>query len=251
MNSRSCDDTFGDYVIQTSAHGGECPYVSVIMPVYNGAATLERAIDSVISQVFPDFELILVNDGSTDDTGRIIEMAANADPRIVSISNERNIGLTRSLIRAIRSARGEIIARQDADDVSLPERFQRQLAWFPNYDFVCCRTLLDNGRISPRLPTIMLHRHMVRVKNVYIHGTFMFKKELYERVGGYDPDIRFAQDYDLVLRMAGQAGAKIKYLAQPLYISFKGPLCISRFNLKEQNACKRKIIEKNRRAMCR
>jgi len=103
------------------------PKISVIMSVYNGEKYLGEAIDSVLGQTFTDFDFIIVNDGSTDGSPGIIQ--SYRDERIRVINNEKNIGLTKSLNKAIKESGGEYIARQDADDISLPERFEEQV-WF-------------------------------------------------------------------------------------------------------------------------
>jgi len=100
------------------------PIISVIMPVYNGEKFLQQAIDSILSQTFADFEFIIVNDGSIDSTKQILEK--NYDKRIIIIDNENNLGIIKSLNRGIQKARGKYIARMDADDISLPNRFQTQ-----------------------------------------------------------------------------------------------------------------------------
>jgi len=101
------------------------PKISVIMSVYNGEKYLREAIESILNQTFRDFEFIIINDGSTDKTSEIL--SSYNDPRIVIINNKRNIGLTKSLNKGLKMVKGEYIARQDADDVSLPERLERMV----------------------------------------------------------------------------------------------------------------------------
>ena len=102
------------------------PQVSVVMAVYNGAAFLTRSIQSILDQTFPDFELIIIDDGSTDETPEILQRFAVSDKRIHILSGSRQ-GQTRALIHGIKEAKGKYIARQDADDLSLPERLSRQI----------------------------------------------------------------------------------------------------------------------------
>jgi glycosyltransferase involved in cell wall biosynthesis len=108
-----------------SKHSGLSPKVSVVLAVYNGAQYVDQAVDSILAQTFTDFELVIVNDGSTDQTPHIL--ATYQDPRIVIVDNAQNLGLTKSLNRGIRASCGELIARQDADDASLPDRLARLL----------------------------------------------------------------------------------------------------------------------------
>src|SRR5262245_55402880 len=119
------------------------PDVSIVMSVFNSAATLPATLDSILSQEGVDFEFIAINDGSTDDSGQILLAYAAQDPRFIVLHQE-NRGLTHALIRGCALARGEFIARQDAGgDISLPGRFQRQLAYFsscPGVVMVSCGT---------------------------------------------------------------------------------------------------------------
>jgi glycosyltransferase involved in cell wall biosynthesis len=101
------------------------PKISVLMPVYNAGPYLAEAIDSILAQTFSDFEFLIIDDGSTDGSGEIVQ--SYDDPRIRYLRNERNLGLVDTLNRGIELARGPYIARMDADDISLPERFERQI----------------------------------------------------------------------------------------------------------------------------
>jgi glycosyltransferase involved in cell wall biosynthesis len=105
--------------------------VSVLMPVYNAEAFLQEAIDSILHQTFTDFEFIIINDGSIDSSEMII--CSYDDPRIKYIKNEKNIGLVESLNKGIALARGEYIARMDADDISLPKRLQKQVKFMDEH----------------------------------------------------------------------------------------------------------------------
>ncbi|MFD1958687.1 glycosyltransferase family 2 protein [Novosphingobium panipatense] len=104
------------------------PRVSVLLPCYNGAAYLEEAVRSILLQTFADFELIVVDDGSTDATADILARMGRRDPRL-RVVRQPNGGIVAALNTAIAHARGEYIARMDADDVSFPERFAFQVAW--------------------------------------------------------------------------------------------------------------------------
>ena len=119
------------------------PTISVLMSVYNGELCLAEAIESILNQTFRDFEFLIINDGSTDSSWEIIQRYAEKDQRIVPITQE-NIGLTKSLNKGILIAKGEFIARQDSDDLSLPKRFDKQLPWVKDrgYDLCCSRTWL-------------------------------------------------------------------------------------------------------------
>ncbi len=103
------------------------PRVSVLMSVYNGERFLRDSVESILGQTFTDFEFLILDDGSTDSTCEILEEYANKDARIVLVRNDRNLGLTRSLNKGLRLVRGEYLARQDADDISLPKRLEMQV----------------------------------------------------------------------------------------------------------------------------
>jgi glycosyltransferase involved in cell wall biosynthesis len=115
------------------------PKVSIVMAVYNGGPFLPESVQSVLGQIHRDFEFIIIDDGSIDDTWRVLNQFAEGDRRIVLLRNQPNIGVVRSLNRGLNQSTGEIIVRQDADDISHPERIQKQLAFLdshPEYGLV-------------------------------------------------------------------------------------------------------------------
>jgi glycosyltransferase involved in cell wall biosynthesis len=109
-----------------SSAGNKSPLITVLLPVHNAASYLAASIESILNQTFRDFELIIINDGSTDNSANII--SSFSDPRMVLVNNGKNLGLIASLNKGITLAKGKYIARMDADDISLPERFQKQVA---------------------------------------------------------------------------------------------------------------------------
>ena len=185
------------------------PKVSVVMSVYNGEPYLREAIESILNQTFTDFEFLIINDGSTDSSRDII-LSYN-DPRIRPIDNEANLGLPVSLNKGIRLAKGEYIARQDADDVSLPERLELQASELDVHSSVgvvgCWWHGIDlDGRIFDKVtvPTegqLLLQRMLRDGLNPSPHGSMMMRKEIVHRVGDYDERFWFTQDFDLWLRM--------------------------------------------------
>ena len=129
------------------------PAISVVMSVYNGEQFVAQSIESVLRQTFPGFELLIVNDASTDRTREIV--TSFRDPRIRIVDNPSNVGLTRSLNRGLALARGRFVARQDADDLSLPTRLAEQLAFMranPGVALVGtqARVMDARGRVLPR-----------------------------------------------------------------------------------------------------
>jgi glycosyltransferase involved in cell wall biosynthesis len=184
--------------------------LSVVMAVFNGARELSATLESILAQTERDFELIVIDDGSADDTPAIL--ARCSDPRLRVIA-QPNAGLTRALIRGCAEARAEIIARHDCGDRSHPERFARQLAI--RADVVACATrfvdadgdLLYVSRADgDEVRSSLLHDDASRIHALPHHGSAMFRRDAYERAGGYRAEFRVAQDLDLWIRIARDGG---------------------------------------------
>ncbi len=197
------------------------PQVSVVMSVYNGAATLQDAMQSVLSQEGVEFEFVIVDDGSTDASAAILGEFACADRRIRVIHQE-NRGLTRALIRGCAEARGTFIARQDADDLSLPGRLGRELETIASHAdaaLVSCGTRFvgPNGELLYEISFAgdrtdrLLADDPIRWRGPAGHGSTMFRRDLYHRVGGYREQFYFAQDLDLWTRLVEHG----QYIAIP------------------------------------
>lgn len=191
------------------------------MSVYNGEKYLREAVDSILNQTFCDFEFIVVDDGSTDRTWTILQ--SYGDPRIVLLRNEENIGLTRSLNRGLAVARGDYIARMDADDISLPERFEKQakaLDENPRLGLVGSNTYLFNAsgrRKTKKYPqTDFEIRWQLLFSNSLSHPAVMFRRHLVEKVGFYNETLPIAQDYEFFSRMAEHG--EVGNLPQPLLV---------------------------------
>ena len=184
--------------------------VSILMSVYNGAKTLSAAVDSVLSQSYRDFEFIICDDASTDESWTILQHYAAKDVRIQLIRNERNCGLGASLNHCLRVSNGRFIARQDADDISDPERLGRTLDYLIRNDlpYVGCGVNVfdDTGIWSRRLFPEIITKHIIAQKNPFFHPTMLFKREVLELVGGYRVTeyTRRTEDYDLVMRLASK-----------------------------------------------
>lgn len=188
----------------------ENPRVSVLMPVYNGECYLREAIESILNQTFTDFEFIIVDDGSTDNTWQILQGYAASEPRIVLVRNETNIGVAGSLNKGLGLARGEYIARMDADDVSLSERLAAQVAFLnehPPVGVVGCAVQMIDARGSPmhvvRPPTMHgLVLWTLCFHTPLAHPTVVYRRAIVERVGGYDDALLANQDRDLWQRLS-------------------------------------------------
>jgi len=204
------------------------PRVSVVMSVYNDADRVEHAVRGVLAQDFHELELIVVNDGSSDASGVLLDRLAAEDARL-HVVHQQNAGLTRALIRGCADARGELIARQDSDDWSHPQRISEQVALLdsdPRIGFVSCATEYigpGNEHLSvmhrPANPDVATRGLLEERQGPPAHGSVMFRKSLYETVGGYRPEFHYSQDSDLWLRMAEQA--LIAYLPEVRYIALR------------------------------
>ena len=199
------------------------PKVSVVMSVYNGARYLREAVDSILGQAFSAFEFIIVNDGSTDSTRDII--LSYDEPRIRLIDNRANLGLPISLNKGIQSARGEYIARQDADDISHPERLEKQSAFLDAHGSVgvlgCWWTYLDvdgDTFSSGEIPNDdgVIQENLIHRNVKFPHGSLMFRRKALTSVDGYDARFRFTQDLDLLLRMV-KKGLMFGAVEAPVY----------------------------------
>lgn len=191
------------------------PKVSVLMPIYNGGRYLRLAIDSILEQSLSDFEIIAVNDSSTDDSRDIV--LSYSDPRVRLIDNPRNLGQTGSLQVALEAARGEYIARQDQDDVSLPERFAKQVAYFAqcsdigvlgtSYCVINELTQVVDGTAAAYSPeTVSEMAWRLLWTDRLVDSSVMARRAVAVKVGGYNRAYRYAQDYDLWLRMSFEVG---------------------------------------------
>lgn len=184
------------------------PRLSVILPVYNGQEYLAEAIHSVLSQSFDDFELIVINDGSTDGSAAIIE---EFDDKRIRFFQQTNKGLAATLNRAVSLASGEYIARQDQDDVCLPTRFERQVQFLEaNTDVgmvgAAAEIWVGNAR-SNRLLQHPTHNALLKFgllfDNHFVHSSVMVRRSVFDCLGGYSEDFlrQPPEDYELWSRV--------------------------------------------------
>ncbi len=181
--------------------------LSVVMPVYNGEKYLKEAVYSILNQTFKDFELIVVNDGSIDQTAEILK--SFKDKRLVVVENSTNIGIARSLNKGLEIARGEYIARCDADDINAPERFEKQVRFLEeNKEHVLvgsnCILIDEETREIGTLKTPETDRQirtMIIVRNPVIHSSVMYRARLVKKTKGYRSLFNGAEDYDLWFRL--------------------------------------------------
>jgi glycosyltransferase involved in cell wall biosynthesis len=185
------------------------PRVTVLIGAYDNAPTLDRAIDAILAQTVADLELIVIDDGSRDATPAVIEHAIARDPRVRALSMGRNVGIARSLNEGLRAARAPVVAIQDADDHSAPERLERQLAVLdarPDVAVVGTRMheVDEAGRaLAPRTSFAAGDVNDVLPRFNPIPNTCVaLRRDAALAAGGYDPRYRFAMEYDLWLRLA-------------------------------------------------
>ena len=224
--------------------------VSVLMSVYNGERFLQEAVESILDQTYTDFEFIIVDDGSIDRTWKIL--SAYSDPRIRLVRNSENIGLSRSLNKGLKLARGEYFTRMDADDISLPERLATQVAFLNKHS--------EAGLLAGNLEVINeqgeiigyfkrdCHPDLVKWYELFYnrtvgHSQVMFRASLVRELGEYSETIALAQDYDLWSRIAERA--HIVILPQALLQWRKHKSSISSVRLEEQQQSAYRIAYRN------
>jgi glycosyltransferase involved in cell wall biosynthesis len=186
------------------------PKISVILPAYNCADYLQEAVQSILNQTFVNFELIIINDGSTDDTENIIR--SFSDERIVYVKNETNQGLVYTLNRGIDLARGKYIARMDGDDICKMQRFEKQITFFLKYpEAKVLATTVDliNERNENLKPWAEDIKHttpkeiynFLPVNNCIAHPSVMIDTAILKKYR-YNPKQKLSEDYDLWLRLS-------------------------------------------------
>jgi len=188
------------------------PKISIILPVHNGARFLPRAAESVLRQTFEDWELFIIDDGSTDETAEVAKRFAESDRRIRCARNPKNIGIQKTLNRGLSLSRGEYIARIDDDDIWLEaDKLKLQTKFLDERpDYVLLGTavcILDESGAELfryRLPEsdAAIRARMLQ-RNCFTHSSVMFRREAAVRAGGYgeSENVRHVEDYDLWLRI--------------------------------------------------
>lgn len=185
--------------------------VSVVMGVFNEEKVIARSLQSIINQSFVDWELIVVDDGSTDQSREIIESFISQDNRIILIQNKTNLGHSTSLNVGMAIAKGKYIARMDADDESLPKRLESQTTFLelhPDIDILGTAAVYIDGQGQTLKEMVFPQWHedilakMLRT-SPFAHPTIMMKRDFVEVMGGYDVSHTRGEDHDLWLRSRG------------------------------------------------
>ena len=202
---------------------GSTPAVSVLMPVYNAERYVARAIESILGQTFGDFEFVIIDDGSKDRSPPILEGYAARDARIRLVSRP-NTGVVKALNEGLGLARGDLVARMDADDVALPQRLAKQIGYLeahPECVMVASRVQLIDPDGMPLIvqPDALTHEQIVegllaRRGQLVYHPSVMYRKRIVLEIGAYREIFDEAEDLDLFLRLA-EVG-RVVNLEEPL-----------------------------------
>lgn len=181
------------------------PLISVIMSTYNEEKYIETSLKSLLNQTFQEFEIIIVDDASTDNTRQLIQRLQ--DERIHLICNEENQGLTKNLNKALKYVTGKYIARMDGDDIAFPTRFEKQVQYMekhPETMLVSCYTKSfgDSDLVFALPDDSEVLKVRMLVRPVYAHPGFMMRRELIEAGYRYNEEYRTAQDYEFASRVA-------------------------------------------------
>ena len=181
------------------------PLITVLMPVYNGVTYLNEAIESILNQTFQNFEFIIIDDGSTDDSVKIIK--SYDDNRIRLVENRNNLGQSETLNKGLRLAKGKYIARMDQDDISMPERFKKQLDFMENNsDVDVCGSWVQlmgkyNGIIELETQSEEIKISLLTNQNLTHPAVMIRKSTLVKYELNYNPTFTIGNDYDLWVRM--------------------------------------------------
>lgn len=218
------------------------PRLSVVMSVYNNCQELPRALDSILGQTFNDFELVAVNDGSTDGSGQLLERYVRADGRI-KVLHQDNKGLTASLNTACAAACGKYLIRHDADDLSAPERFAAQIDYMDSRPevvlagtWICMTHPASGPQFLWKMPddSNTLKAWLNRGFNPFIHGSTIFRRQIFEKLA---PGYRFGnscQDIDLWMRMSGLGEFGVVPIVGYFYTSSLGSIGYATYHARKE-----------------
>ncbi|OCC15884.1 Glycosyl transferase, group 2 family protein [Dissulfuribacter thermophilus] len=220
--------------------------ISVVMSVFNGQRYLREAIDSILDQSFADFEFIIIDDGSTDNTSKII--LSYTDPRIRFIK-QKNMGLAAALNRGIKLSNGKYIARMDADDISLPCRLEKQYQFMEENQHILALgsavELIDmNGThicyASKSTSYSELKRQLPSTP--FVHPTVMFRRQVFFQAGGYPESFKWGGEDTVLFNKMAQMG-QISNLSEPLLKYRISPYASTRYTVKYRNMLEKLTIK--------
>jgi glycosyltransferase involved in cell wall biosynthesis len=196
------------------------PKITVLLPVFNAEAFLRESVESILGQTFTDFELLAINDGSTDRSRDIL--TSFSDSRFKIVDNDGNRGLIYTLNRGIELARGELVARMDADDISLKNRFEKQVNFLNNHPKIALlgswAEFVDQAGRNILLREVPVGNKIIQGKLLevccFVHPSVMFRTSVVRGLCGYRQDALHAEDYDLWLRIS--ENHEVDNLPEPL-----------------------------------
>jgi len=209
--------------VKSSTGGVSAPKISIVMAAYNEEQDIGRAIESILAQTFTNWELIVIDDGSTDTTADIVRRYAAEDSRIHLVCNETNLELSESLNKGIGLAQADLIARADADDINLPERLSKQYEFLQVHNEIdvlgTAAYLLDEtGRRVKTYSHPLTHAELEGlpfIKIPFFHPSVMIRRKFFNTAGLYDPHYPNAEDKELWLRGIS-IGCRYANLPEPL-----------------------------------
>ena len=193
--------------------------VSFIMSAYNSEETISKSIESMLNQTYENIEILIVDDCSDDNTYKICENYSRINENIFLFRNNKNIGLTKSLNKLLNHSKGTYIARQDADDTSMPERIEKQFEFIKSNRLDGCSArsnIIGHRGVIPGLSYYFPIKLIMKYKNPFIHGTLFIKKSVLSDLGGYDERFIYSQDYKLMSDIL-QKGYRVSIIKTPLY----------------------------------
>lgn len=246
----TASDSLGDFLLYSKRIGNKPVDFSFIVGAYNAAATLQESMQSLIDQDYDSFEIIVVDDGSSDNTFELIYSLYRQVDNIIIIK-QGNIGLTSSLNRCIEIANGKYIVRHDIDDISYEHRLSALKTYFEHGElflmsYADVEFSKDNLKLTPRdiyFKNGYLQPEALLFGNAFVHGTFAFTKEFIQEIK-YDNEFRLAQDYELLIRVSA-LGYKIKIVPHTLYRFIKSASSVSYTRYKEQTRLAELALVKN------
>ena len=247
------ENKHGNESNEKSNKNNTSPLISVIIPCYNAEKYVESAVRSIMSQTYKNLEIIITDDCSTDNTFSILEKLADEDNRIKLYKNETNLKIVKTLNKMVLLANGKYIARMDADDISLPERIEKQVEFLEkNSDIAFCGTnafiINENGKITRKtsLPiTSEDNKFFLQFYSTFFHPSVMLRSKIYKE-NFYDENFLYAEDYELWARLIFQENLKGTNLSEKLfeYRIFAGQS--SAVHQEKQSNASAKIFDKYR-----
>ncbi len=229
------------------------PLVTVIMPCYNAEKYVESSVRSIMSQTYKNIEILVADDFSTDTTFEILQKAAKGDPRIIVLKNECNLKIVKTLNKMVKLASGKYIARMDADDIALPTRIEKQVAFLesnPNYAMCGTNAWLINKwgeKIGESCLPIRFedNKFFLTFYSTFYHPTVMFRAHILKE-NQYSEKFPYAEDYELWCRLVFEKELKITNIKEKLleYRIFKNQTSTVHFT--EQNESCKRIVQKYR-----